>query len=222
MKRPVALLLLPLALAACGSQGGNNGAGAEKAAGIQAAASPAPAAPGADAPGVLPTAPGARLQPGQWELTAVVRSIEAPGAPPREQAALRQRLGRPIVNRTCMTEAQARDFASFANREAPRHGCAVGDRVYGNGIVRLSLSCPVPGGRPGTMRMTTQGRYTPTSLDLAISQQVPGPGNAMMSMAATISGRRIGACPPPGAGAPPPRIRPPSNAVPVVVAPPAR
>jgi hypothetical protein len=169
----------------------------------------------AAAPATPPAATGALLQPGQWELTATVRALEAPGVPPAQQATLRRQIGRPIVNRTCMTEAQTRDFARFANREQLGHGCAIGDRVYANGIIRMQVSCPVPG-RPGTMRMMTQGRYTPTSLDLAMNQEVPGPDGAMLRVAATISGRRIGPCPA-GGGASAPRVRAPSTTAPVVI-----
>ena len=220
--RPPAALLLPLALAACGGPGSNQAAAGNSAGGNQAAAA-APADSGTAAPATPPAMAGALLQPGQWELTATVRALDAPGVPPARQAALRQRLGRPIVDRTCMTEAQTRDFARFANRDQLGHGCSIGDRVYANGIIRMQVSCPVPG-RPGTMRMTTQGRYTPTSLDLAMTQEVPGPSGAAMRMSATISGRRIGACPAGGAG-PTPRVPAPSTRVPVVVPappPPAR
>jgi hypothetical protein len=214
MKPPVALLL-PLAIAACGSPGGNGAARANKAA-AATSANPATAAPAA--PGAPAAASGERLQAGQWELTAMIRSIDAPGAPAGQQAALRRRLGRPLANRTCLTEAQTRDFASFGNRVGPPRGCTIGDRVYANGIIRMSLSCSVPG-RPGTIRATTVGRYTPTTLEVATNQETPGPGGGTMRMSATISGRRIGACPAAAAGPPLPRVRPPSNRAPVVVPP---
>jgi len=219
--RLLTVLLLPFAITACGSPTGNQPAEANRTAGnqaaVQALANGSTAAPAGPA-----MAGDVRLQAGQWELTALIRSIDAPGGSPEQQAAMRRQVGRPITNRVCMTEAQARDFGRFATRSNAA-GCAMPERVYGAGVIRLRVSCPAPGGRPGNVRMTTQGRYTPTSLDLGMNQEVPGPGGGTMRMSATMSGRRIGPCPAGSAGLPPPRIRPPSNAVPVVVpTPPAR
>jgi len=178
MRLPI-VLLLSVATAACGSSEGNNAAGpnqtgANPSAGNQAAAA-APADGNAAASGPLAMAGGDRLQAGQWEMTGMVRSLDAPGAPPEQRAALQRQVGRPMANRTCLTEEQARDFGRFANSGLPGRGCTMSDRVYAGGVIRLSMSCPLPGGRPGAIRMSVQGRYTPTSLELAMNQELPGP-----------------------------------------------
>jgi hypothetical protein len=224
MKRLAPALLLPFAVAACGGPAGNQmagtGNGSSNGAASQAAATgPAGAGGSPSAPQGSATPGAGQMQAGQWELTATVRSLETPGVPPAQQAAMRQRVGRPLTRRICMSEEQVRDFARFATPPQQASGCRTLDRVYAGGVIRLGVSCPMPGGRPGTVRMSTQGSYTPTSIDLAMHQEMPNPGRGggEMRMSATISGRRVGACPAGSAQMQTPRIRPPSNGAPVVV-----
>lgn len=222
MKPRVISLLLPFALAACGAPDGNAGGAANKAAANTAAAATNVDGGGNQASaeaGPAPALAGAgQLQAGQWELTATVRSFETPGMAPAQQAAMRRRIGQPMVQRACLTEQDTRDFVRFATR-ASSPGCAMGDRVYAGGVLRVSMSCPMPGGRPGTVRMNTEGRYTPTSLELAMRQEMPGPGpgGGTARMSATIAGRRIGPCPPGGARPARPQLGPPSGGPPVAI-----
>jgi hypothetical protein len=227
MKPIIPLLLLPLALAACGKSEGNASAGGNRTAGnATAAAGSATTDAGGNAAGDAAVAPamagGDRLQAGQWELSATVQSLDAAGLPPQQQAAMRQRIGRPLTHRICMTEAQARDFGHFTT-PPQGSGCSIGDRVYAGGVIRLNVSCPAPGGRPGTIQMSTEGHYTPTSLDMTLHQQLPnaGPGGGQVRLTTVMSGRRIGPCPAGGTQSPPIPVRPQAGAVPVIAPPPS-
>ena len=220
-----------LLLAACGSSAGNEGAGANGAtAGNQTAdnqvAGNQAATPGPDsANGAAAATAGSpdRLQAGQWEMTAVMRSLDAPGMPAEQAAAMRRQLGRPNANRVCMTEEQARNFSHFIQRE--QRGCTVGDQAYGNGAIRMNVTCAMPGqGGGGTVRMTMAGSYTPVTLDLTMNQEMTGRnpaggGPRSVRIAASVSGRRLGPCPTVSARPTPPSMRAPSGTPPVVVAP---
>lgn len=205
MKFPAAALA-SLLLAACGSSPGNEGAGGNGAVGGNAAGAPAPAPAPANGAATAPTTPatGDQIQAGQWEITGVLRSVE--GGDPQRIAAMRRQVGQPSSSRTCISERQARDFASFANRGQMR-GCTVADQAYGNGVIRLSASCPAPGGQ-GTLRMAMQGQYSPTSFSISMNQDIPARAGAPVRISASVSGRRLGPCP--AQPTPPPAMRIPS------------
>jgi hypothetical protein len=223
MKLPAAASLL--LLAACSSSAGNEGAGANGTTAASQAAGNQAAAPGPEtANGATAATTGSpdRLQAGQWEMTAIMRSLDAPGMPAERAAAMRRQLGRPNVNRVCMTEEQARNFSHFIQRE--QRGCTIGDQAYGNGAIRMNVTCAMPGQGGGTVRMTMAGSFTPVTLNLTMNQEMTGRNPAdgqprSVRIAASVSGRRLGPCPTVSARPTPPSIRAPSGTPPVVVAP---
>lgn len=190
-----------LLVAACGSQGGNENAAAGKAgAGAQAGGQGA-----------------GSLQPGQWEMTSRLESIEIPGAPPEVQAQMGGQRGRAQTDRTCITAAQASNPLRQLRESMAGPGgqnCQTSEDVFAGGVIRIRTTCRRPGGAVGSAQIAMEGTFTATTLAARISvnaegANVAGPGTTAMRLTTNLSGRRIGDCPanaPPTAppGAPPP------------------
>jgi hypothetical protein len=199
-----------LLLAACGGQDGNLGNAAQSKAGDPAAGNAA----GAQSGGVAgsPAASGARaMQPGQWEMTTQVTSVEMPGAPPAAQAQLRAQQGQTQTDRRCITPEQAANPTRNLVGSGPQsRNCQFSDTTFAGGVIRIRATCRQPGG-PGRAEMAMEGAFTETTLDgrLTVTAVGPnmtgGPGTQTVRASSTVRGRRVGDCP---ARPPAPTIRP--------------
>jgi hypothetical protein len=169
-----------LALAACGNgdeQGAAGGTG-----GTSAGGNGTQGASGAVAGG---GGSGPALQPGRWEMRTEIVSVEAPGIPaggsPAGQPA-------PTTVAMCMTPEQAaQSGAGFFTGSGVSPDCRYENQGAG-GEIRASVQCETGG---GSARMTTTGRYTPTSYE--VEQQTEA-GAQGMSTRTRITARRVGDC----------------------------
>jgi hypothetical protein len=196
-----------LLVAACGSQGGNNtGAAGEGGGGGQ----------------------GARtLQPGEWEMTSQMASVEIPGAPPEVQAQMRAQQGRTQTDRTCITPDQASNplrqlRETMTGPDGPN--CQTSEDTFAGGIIRIRTTCRRPGNAQGSAQLAVEGTFTATTLTATVSinaqgANVAGPGTTAMRVSTSLRGRRIGDCPanaqprnaPPGTPAAPAPLVQPGN-----------
>lgn len=187
MKAPAAAFLA-LALAACNSQGGG--------ANNQMAAAGTPPPPPA-APAVATT-----LQPGRWEMTMRVVSLDMPNAPPEMVERLRaQPMPPPSVQANCVTPEEAADLAgNFRQellRDQPNLSCQPGDQTFTNGQIRVAMNCRGMNGQPDT-RLAVVGSFTAASVQAAVSADTSMPVGDGTSQAvrveSTLTGRRVGEC----------------------------
>ncbi|HEV7661164.1 MAG TPA: DUF3617 domain-containing protein [Allosphingosinicella sp.] len=166
-------------------------------------------------------AAGVTMQPGQWEMVTQVTSVESPGASPEAQALLRGQVGQSETNQTCMTAELAhnplRQMREMSLTQGPN--CRFTDEVFGDGVIRVRMTCPSGEGPAGEMSM--DGSFTATTLQTSLTIGVqranpvmPGPGLGGMRLSANVSGRRIGECPATPA--------PPATEEPVTEPPPSR
>ncbi|HYI48953.1 MAG TPA: DUF3617 family protein [Allosphingosinicella sp.] len=149
-----------------------------------------------------------RFQPGQWEMTMEVTSVDASGLPPEALTQLRAMMNRPDASRACMTADQAanplRDL-----RAGMRQGMSAmsgqlncefaGDDTFSGGTVRISAACRPPSGGPVLGRLLMEGGFTATTMDTRFSWTFgsPSPGGPSARLTGTAVGRRLGACPSP-------------------------
>ncbi|HYI48948.1 MAG TPA: DUF3617 domain-containing protein [Allosphingosinicella sp.] len=223
MKNWSAAAIAALLLAGCNSQEkGGNGAAAGN--GANAAGNAAGPQAGASNPAAPPAAgdPNAQsIQPGEWEMTSVMTSLEAPGAPPAAAQQMRGQLNQPQVRRQCITPDQAANVArNLMGADAASRGCQFTDTVFAGGVVRIAMSCQQPGG--GSMRMAVDGGFSATQMSMAMRMSMTAPptgsGPQSINMAGRMTGRRIGECPargtPPRVTVPVPAPAPPSPPMP--------
>lgn len=168
------------------SPSGGTGAGADQ------AATPAPGGGSAGS-----------IQPGQWEMTARVVSIEMPGAPPALQEQIRSQSRRADTSRTCITPEQAANPLNEFQRMAtsmPGQTCQISENVFSAGVIRFAMTCQASGEAPSSTRMSMTGQYAATSIDVSLAFDVENPGEGApgqtLRMRSSLTGRRLGDCPP--------------------------
>lgn len=162
------------ALSACGGgDGGGNGSGGGNAGG------------GSDV----------AMQPGQWEMTATVTRMTVPGMP----AGMTPPTPPPSTTRNCLTEEEARQASSnfLAQTTGAGEGCTSENSSMSGGRIQATVQCNRP---EGNVRMTMNGQYTATTIDMTQQVQTSMPGGQNLDMEARIQGRRVGECPPGGDG----------------------
>jgi hypothetical protein len=128
--------------------------------------------------------PSPLVEPGQWEMTVTIDSIDMPGAPPMIANIMR---GHKMTIRHCITPEEAsrgpQDVMKSNNSCAFTRYSAVG------GKLSSEMVCKQPG---GTMTVENEGTFTPTTFT-ASGRSVTTGGRAM-STTSTSSGHRIGEC----------------------------
>lgn len=128
--------------------------------------------------------PGSPIQPGKWENRMELVDVTMPGAPPEIAAAMKRR---PTIVTTCVTPKLAALGPQSAMNVDKK--CRFLRYSVRGGRFESELLCTQPG---GTMRVTSQGSYTPTSY--AVTGTSVMTGRSRMTMTSRTSGRRLGPC----------------------------
>jgi len=130
------------------------------------------------------------MQPGQWEMTATVTRMTVPGMP----AGMNPPMPPPNTTRNCLTEEEARQAsANFLNETTGAgEGCTSQNSSMSGGRIQATVQCNRP---EGQVRMTMNGQYTATTIDMTQTVQTSMQGGQNVEMEARIAGRRVGECP---------------------------
>ncbi len=160
-----------LALAACGGGGEENAEGGNGTA----------AASGGGSASVS-------LQPGQWEITTTVASINVPNLPPGATPPLPP----PSPVRSCLTPEQAaQPTAGFIAGAGENGGCTYENSSMSGGRIEATVQCNAGG---ATMRSVMNGQFAPESFE--VTQRATTSAEGMnMEMESRTTGRRVGDCP---------------------------
>ena len=146
-----------------------------------------------------------KLEPGKWETTVAILSMEGPGIPPEMATAMKQKMAAQKVE-SCLTPEQAekppQDMLGAAK------SCTYEKFEMGGGKMSGTLVCKgTPGMPTGEMRASMSGKFASTSYDVTSETVMNAP--ATPGSAATggkivtktqVTGKRIGACDIPKAG----------------------
>lgn len=192
-----------LLLVACGGQ--NRNRNDANAAGEGNRAAPALRNPVAEDAGSLAGNLRPRsLQPGDWEMTSQMTSVEAPGAPPELVEQMRANLpNQRQTQRQCVTPEEAANLArNLIGRNAGSQGCEFSDTTFAGGVVRIIATCRAPDNMT-SMSLSVEGEFTATRLNSVMRMEMTGPnatgdGTQTVRMAGTMTGRRLGPCETPG------------------------
>lgn len=126
------------------------------------------------------------VQPGEWEMTTAIVRMQFPDRRAGETIPVPP----PSTTRSCITPEQAASPTLDLAQHSQNADCTLVDNSSGGGRLRISLLCRLP---PGAMRVTIDGRYTATTLELDQRMTIDG-ASGPMEMDARIAGRRIGEC----------------------------
>lgn len=173
-----AFILLPFALAACGSKpsvSAENASAEEVAAKVKAAGGQA-----------------AFLSPGHWDSTVTIERVSIPGMPPEIAAHMKQVMAGKVSG-SCLTAEQAKKPGADFFGGKDRKDCRYDHFDMGDGKLNARMTC---GGEGGSAIMTMGGTYGPDSFKLAMTTETKGGAGPAesMTMAATIDSKRTGAC----------------------------
>lgn len=132
-----------------------------------------------------------RPDPGQYRSTTQLVDVEMPGAPPEMVDMMRANMS----NRTsefCLTEEEVNEGFEAMAKRSQDGDCTFSKFDVDGGDIDAEMSCSMPQG--SDMRMTMQGTGTPTSSDMTMTMEgeLPGMGNAKMTM--KVTNERIGDC----------------------------
>lgn len=157
-----------LALAACGDKGGGENMSAEE---------------------VAEELSETKLQPGRWEMTQEVVSVEAPNMP---KEALAQMSPPKATSITCITPEQASAPKAEILAAQQQGSCTYSNWSMSGGRMKGTMACTAPG-MPGRMTTSIDGEYRETSYDLMVESKMDGvPGG--MTLKARTSAKRLGEC----------------------------
>lgn len=121
-----------------------------------------------------------QMQPGQYETTNVIESINMPGLPPQVIAMMK---GKSTTMKICITEADVKNdpkkmLAADKSCEMKRYNLV-------GGKLDAEMACKMP---QGAVTMTMTGTYTP------ISYVVQSTMRGGMNIVSRTSARRLGPC----------------------------
>jgi hypothetical protein len=177
MKTQMILGAAALALAACGSSGGDKasegGNGSTAATGSSGGA-----------------ASGVSRQPGEWEMKTEVVNVKVEGLP--EGVADGMKAQAAGTNRTCMTPEEAKGPSADVFAKNNPANCKSEGFSWSGGKIQGKTTCSGEGGTGKTV-MTMDGRYTPQSIDMTMKSETDMMGKAM-TMEMRVSGKRVGEC----------------------------
>lgn len=131
------------------------------------------------------------VEPGQWEQTATLVAMEAPGMPPEIAEAMKQKMGSSQVHKVCITPEQAKnpreDFFT-----GPGQNCSYEHFKWGGGNVDMKLLCKHP---QATQTMAMSGTYEPDAYHMAMTMTNQGSGPMEnMTMKMKVDAKRVGDC----------------------------
>ncbi|NUS99477.1 MAG: DUF3617 domain-containing protein [Sphingomonas sp.] len=131
------------------------------------------------------------VNPGQWEQTATLVEMDAPGIPPQIAEAMKQHMGTSQMHRTCLTPDKVKnpkeDFWT-----GPDNNCRYEHFKWGDGQIDMKLLCKHP---PATQTMALAGTYEPDSYHMAMTVTNEGSGPMEnMTMKMKVDAKRVGEC----------------------------
>lgn len=131
------------------------------------------------------------IDPGRWQQSMSLVSIEAPGMPAEAKAAMQQAMSKAQVHEVCLTPEQAKspreDF--FAGKD---QNCRYEHFKWGGGKIDLKLQCSHPNAK---QTMALAGNYGPRSysMTMAVTNQGSSPAE-QMSMKMKVDAKHMGPC----------------------------
>ena len=132
-----------------------------------------------------------RIEPGQWEDSFELVSMDLPGVP---EGPLRDQMmaqaGKPRVVRACKkADDKAIDPGALSSEQ---RNCRFPKYEVAGGRIAAEMECQGP---LGTIRMSLAGTQSPTAYDVTMTQRQKMPGGSQESTTVfRVTGKRVGDC----------------------------
>jgi hypothetical protein len=134
------------------------------------------------------------VNPGQWESTVELESVDVPGMPPEFAAQMKKTMAKVATgHKTCLTKEQAmkpkEDFFAGASSN-----CRYDKFSMDDGKMTGTMRCTNPQGG-GSQVIDFDGTYSPESYEMRMASAVEGGSPAgAMKMVMRVSSKRTGEC----------------------------
>ena len=131
------------------------------------------------------------VDPGKWQQTVTLVSIDAPGMPREARDAMQQAMRTAQVNEVCLSKKDAKspreDF--FTGKD---ENCRYEHFNWGGGKIDLKLMCNHPNAR---QQMTLAGTYAPRSYSMTMTMANEGKRpEEQMKMVMKVDAQNVGQC----------------------------
>lgn len=131
------------------------------------------------------------LSPGEWETKVEVLSAEMPGMPKVAADKLTKANTEMRTHSYCITPEEASSPGGGFLTGDTKDKCNIEKLEMGGGRIEQVVTCGDAAGKP-TMRMSTSGTYTATSMEGTAEMDMAG----FMKMKVKLNSRRVGECKP--------------------------
>ena len=133
------------------------------------------------------------IDPGKWEQTVRLVSIDAPGMPQQVRSAMQKAMQSAQVHTVCLSPEDAKspreDF--FTGKD---DSCHYEHFKWGGGKIDLKLICKRPS---GTQNMELAGTYAPRGYAMTMTATSEGGApQEQMKMVMKVDAKHVGACDP--------------------------
>lgn len=131
------------------------------------------------------------LTPGEWETRVEVLEAEMPGMPKGAADQITKANSEMKTHSYCITPEEAsKPGGGFLTGDS-KDKCTIEKLEMSGGRIEQVVSCGDAGGKP-SMRMSTSGTYTATSMQGTAEMDMAG----FMKMKVRLNSRRVGECKP--------------------------
>ena len=134
---------------------------------------------------------GKFVDPGKWQQTVTLVSIDAPGMPKEARDAMQRAMSTSQLNEVCLSPEEAKspreDF--FTGKD---ESCRYEHFNWGSGKIDLKLMCNHPNAR---QEMTLAGVYAPKSYSMTMTMANQGKTpEEQMKMTMKVDAKNVGQC----------------------------
>ena len=132
-----------------------------------------------------------RPSAGQWQSSMKIEKLEMEGLPPEAAAAMQKQMGATQTFTSCLTPEQAAKPNAEFFQGSKNSNCTYEKFSMSGGKLDAVMTCK-EGGQ--AQRMTMQGSYGEEAYDIRVTADGEAQAGMPMSMAMSISSKRIGEC----------------------------
>lgn len=131
------------------------------------------------------------VEPGKWQQTVTLISIDAPGLPKEARDAMQQAMSKSQVNEVCLSAKDARSPREnfFTGKD---ENCRYEHFNWGSGKIDLKLTCNRPN---ASQMMALAGTYAPRSYSMTMTMTNEGKTpQEEMKMTMKVDAKNVGQC----------------------------
>lgn len=132
-----------------------------------------------------------KVQPGEWENTLQIVSVEMPGAPEMLRKQIEAEAKKPPESKKECKKAEDAKTIDFSQMGAVTKDCMFAKYVVAGGAIDAKMECKGPF---GPVKMTISGTQTAAAYDVTMTQLQATPGQSESKLTIRASGKRLGEC----------------------------